>query len=195
LLFNIRDTYENETLYFDANSQAFTFFTSSDLMGINLFEYIYFNILNKYSQYIFYYPNKIVNKFSNIKERALHIAKIKGISKEVFCSSISMSYGSFKGSAKGRPLNSDAIENILTIYNDINPEWLLIGIGEMLLNKTNNRSSSLNLPETQKKDHYIIDLQKQRIIDLEEKIDLLKKELESYSNYYKVAEPNKKLGD
>lgn len=72
------------------------------------------------------------NNFTTIKERVLLIAENKGISKENFFADIGMTYGSFKGSAKKRPLNSDAIENILTIHKDINAEWLITGSGEML---------------------------------------------------------------
>ncbi|MXV38965.1 peptidase S24 [Flavobacteriaceae bacterium Ap0902] len=43
-----------------------------------------------------------------------------------------MSYGNFKGKSKNTPLNSNAIEDILTMCPDINPEWLLTGNGEML---------------------------------------------------------------
>jgi len=67
-----------------------------------------------------------------IKERVLKIAEYKGIPKEQFATEIGMTYGSFKGSAKNRPLNSNAIEKILTITPEINPEWLLTGTGEML---------------------------------------------------------------
>lgn len=67
-----------------------------------------------------------------IKERVLKIAEYKGIPKEQFTTEIGMTYGSFKGSAKNRPLNSNAIEKILTIVPEINPEWLLTGTGEML---------------------------------------------------------------
>ncbi len=74
----------------------------------------------------------MANKFSNIKERALHIAELKGISKELFFQRIDMTYGSFKGSAKNRPLNSDAIEKILTFYPDINPSWFVLGQGSIL---------------------------------------------------------------
>ena len=42
-----------------------------------------------------------------------------------------MSYGNFKGKAKSSPINSDTIAILLTKYRDINPEWILLGIGEM----------------------------------------------------------------
>src|SRR5574343_1418774 len=67
-----------------------------------------------------------------IKERILHFAKNQGISIEVFLNSIGMTYGSFKGNAKNRSLNSDAIVNIYTNYPKLNIEWLLLGKGEML---------------------------------------------------------------
>lgn len=70
-------------------------------------------------------------KYTNIKERVLYIAESKGVSKEKLLESIGMTYGSFKGKAKNRSLNSDAIEKILTIYEDINPDWLLTGSGEI----------------------------------------------------------------
>lgn len=72
------------------------------------------------------------NKFSNIKERVLYLSELKNITKEIFFSKIGMTYGSFKGSAKERPLNSDAIVNILTIFPDINAEWLLTGKGDVI---------------------------------------------------------------
>jgi len=73
------------------------------------------------------------NKFSNIKERVLYLAKYKGITLETFFTKIGMTYGNFKGSAKLRPLNSDAIVNILSIFTDINSDWLLTGKGNMLI--------------------------------------------------------------
>jgi hypothetical protein len=72
------------------------------------------------------------NKFSNIKERILYLTDYYKISKELFFENIGMTYGSFKGSAKERPLNSDAIVKILSIYTEINSDWLLTGNGSML---------------------------------------------------------------
>lgn len=72
------------------------------------------------------------NKITNIKDRVLQIAKYKGVPYERFCEEIGMTYGSFKGVAKERPLNSDAIEIIISRYVDINSEWLLTGKGNML---------------------------------------------------------------
>jgi hypothetical protein len=75
----------------------------------------------------------MVNKSSKIKDRVLEIAEFKGISKEKFFEKIGMTYGNFKGKSKETPLNSNAIADILTIYSDINPLWLLTGNGSMIL--------------------------------------------------------------
>jgi len=72
------------------------------------------------------------NKLSNIKERILYFAKNEGIAYESFFEKIGMTYGSFKGEAKKRPLNSEALENILTIFPKVSAEWLITGQGEML---------------------------------------------------------------
>ncbi len=71
-------------------------------------------------------------KLTSIKERVLQIPEYKGIAKEDFFNSIDMTYGNFKGANKKRPLNSDALENILTKYPDVNSNWLLTGKGSML---------------------------------------------------------------
>lgn len=77
-------------------------------------------------------------KISFIKERVLQYADFKGIGKERFAKSIGMTYGSFKGSQKKTSLNSDALDNILSNYPDINSEWLITGNGEMVKNIKSN---------------------------------------------------------
>jgi phage repressor protein C with HTH and peptisase S24 domain len=67
-----------------------------------------------------------------IKERIIELAKNKGVRVEDFAVNIGMTYSSFKGNAKFTPLNSDAIVNILTLYKDVNAEWILTGDGSML---------------------------------------------------------------
>jgi len=67
-----------------------------------------------------------------IKERVIKIAELKGVIKEDFFPKIGMTSANFRGSAKKTPLNSNAIENILSVFPDINPEWLITGNGNML---------------------------------------------------------------
>ncbi|MFO7939391.1 MAG: hypothetical protein R6U66_06540 [Bacteroidales bacterium] len=66
-----------------------------------------------------------------IKERILQLAKVKSLTMEEFCNEIDMSYANFKGEAKKRPINSNAIVKLFTLFPDINLKWLLIGEGTM----------------------------------------------------------------
>lgn len=69
-----------------------------------------------------------------IKDRIIQVIEYKGIAKENFYKKIGMTSGSFRGKAKETPINSTAIENILSEIKDLSPEWLLTGNGEMLKN-------------------------------------------------------------
>lgn len=69
---------------------------------------------------------------STVKERILHIAKIKRVAKKTLCENIGMTYGNFKSEAKKTPLNSDAIANLFSLYPDVNLEWIIAGKGEPL---------------------------------------------------------------
>lgn len=67
-----------------------------------------------------------------IKDRIIQLIEYKGIAKENFYLKIGMTSASFRGKAKESPLNSNAIENILSEIPDVNIEWLLTGKGQML---------------------------------------------------------------
>ena len=69
----------------------------------------------------------MVNKFTNIKERVVLIAKKQSISQEQFFHSIGMTSANFRGKAKETPLNSKAIVNIITKYPEVDLYWLLLG--------------------------------------------------------------------
>lgn len=76
-------------------------------------------------------------KISNIKERILYIADFYQISKEKFFLELEITYGNFKGKAKERPVNSSFLEKLLTKFPDVDPDWLLLGRGEILRNPAN----------------------------------------------------------
>lgn len=71
-----------------------------------------------------------------IKERVIQILDYKKLVKENFFEKIGMTSANFRGSAKKTPLNSTAIENILSELPDVNLEWLITGKGSMLINAT-----------------------------------------------------------
>ncbi len=80
-----------------------------------------------------------------IKERIVELLELKGIAKEDFYRKIGMTSANFRGEARKRPLNSNAIENILSEIPDVNPEWLLTGNGEILKQDVLLEKSSKNL--------------------------------------------------
>ena len=74
-------------------------------------------------------------KLSFIKERILYVSELKGFGREEFCEKIDMTYGNFKGKLKEKPINSNALEKILSIIPDLNPYWLLTGEGAVFINE------------------------------------------------------------
>lgn len=102
------------------------------------------------------YPNKKKDIFlfniENIQFTAMVLENIKkfidskGISIAAFEKSIGMSNNSFRKSLNsGGNLGSDKLENILRIYSEINPTWLMTGDGNMLKTQNDqNKNCNLN---------------------------------------------------
>lgn len=68
-----------------------------------------------------------------ILQRLKQFIDVKGLTIASFEKSIGMSNASFGKSLKNNgAIGSDKLENILSVYSDINPVWLLTGQGEML---------------------------------------------------------------
>ncbi|MBW4362664.1 S24 family peptidase [Flavobacterium taihuense] len=72
-----------------------------------------------------------------IKKRIIQVLENKGIPKEVFYKKIGMTSASFRGKASETPINSIAIENILSEIPDLNINWLLTGNGSMIKSDSN----------------------------------------------------------
>lgn len=106
------------------------------------------------------------NNLTNVKERILYFANYKGVSYEKFINEIGMSYASFKGLAKERPINSDALVNILSIYPEINSEWLLIGKGEMIKGNDYEKSNIHPISINRKTNDSIKDIQEIPLYDI-----------------------------
>lgn len=67
-----------------------------------------------------------------VSERVGQYIEKKGISYYAFENSIGASRGSISKAVKeGKSIGSQVLENILSIYTDLNPVWLLTGIGEI----------------------------------------------------------------
>jgi|GEM_PF-750665 len=81
------------------------------------------------------------NKFTTIKKRCNYISETYEVSKSAFYKKIEMSSGSFRGKAINTPLNSNAIEKIITNYPQINVHWLITGEGNILTQPNLNKDS------------------------------------------------------
>lgn len=80
-----------------------------------------------------------------ILERIKEYIDNKGISVSAFEKSIGMSNASFGKSLKNKgAIGTDKLENILKIYSDLSPIWLVSGIGEMLLENTQQDTQNNN---------------------------------------------------
>lgn len=73
---------------------------------------------------------------SKIKRRILEYLKIKGISKASFYEVTGIAASNFKGAGAHSEIGGDKIAKILTIYDDLNADWLITGRGKTLLTKT-----------------------------------------------------------
>lgn len=68
----------------------------------------------------------------NIKDRILLYADYKEGNKQIFFRKTGLKYSNFTGKSKNSDLNSKSVAEIMTIYPDINPTWLITGKGSML---------------------------------------------------------------
>ncbi|NJM16668.1 MAG: hypothetical protein HC896_16050 [Bacteroidales bacterium] len=78
----------------------------------------------------------------NIIDRLEEYMNIRGLNDNQITIQAGLSVGLIgKARISRKGLHSESIEKILYAYKDINPEWFLIGIGEMLKSQANNTSS------------------------------------------------------
>lgn len=68
---------------------------------------------------------------SPVKERLLEYLEINDISRESFYRRTGFSASNFKGVGLRSALGSDKISEVLALYPDLNPTWLITGCGEM----------------------------------------------------------------
>lgn len=88
------------------------------------------------------------NKLATIKERILQIVESKGVKRVDFCREIGISTANLRGSAKNTAVNSDTVANILSLYQDISPDWLISGQGEMLRSDLTAATDAKDKPTT-----------------------------------------------
>lgn len=82
-----------------------------------------------------------------ILERLKEYIDYRGISVAAFERSIGMANASFGKSLKNKgAIGTDKLEKILSIYPEISPNWLLMGIGEMIITKRTPENPNVQEP-------------------------------------------------
>ena len=80
--------------------------------------------------------------FNHTKVRVMQYLKYKGISIRKFSEKISISPSNFNEKNMPSALSGDILSRILTTYEELNPDWLLLGKGEMLRSDAQKTVSS-----------------------------------------------------
>lgn len=73
-----------------------------------------------------------MENLAKIKQRVVFFVESQGIKKEDFYKKISSNGGNFRGKSLQSELSGEKIAEILANYTNLNPEWLILGKGEML---------------------------------------------------------------
>lgn len=73
-----------------------------------------------------------MENLAKIKQRVIFYVESQGIKKEDFYKKISSNGGNFRGKSLQSELSGEKIAEILANYTNLNPEWLILGKGEML---------------------------------------------------------------
>ncbi len=73
-----------------------------------------------------------MDKISPIKSRLLKFIDVQGITKLEFCEKTKISYANLRGKSLLSEIGGDKIAEILSVYDNISPDWLLTGQGPML---------------------------------------------------------------
>ena len=107
--------------------------------------------------------------FNHTKERILQYLKYKSMSIRKFSEKVSISPSNFNEKCMISALSGDILSRILTEFPDINPDWLLLGKGEMLRQEapvwaSSDEKTIANLQE-------LIDYQRAEINRLKEELE------------------------
>lgn len=112
------------------------------------------------------------DKISSIKQRILQYIDYKGITKQDFCEITGISYSNLRSKSLESEFGGVQITQILSLYDEISSDWLILGKGNMLRSHCDEQSES---PDTTEK----IELLNARIRDKESLIESLNDSMKS----------------
>lgn len=121
-----------------------------------------------------------------IKERTYSFIEYKGITVKKFEELCGLSNGYISSMRKG--FGTDKLNNVLTMFPELNREWLLYGEGEMLnpkviqnnQNGDNIQGHSVTVNKTEKDYLEIIKRQSEQLSESQEQIDRLLSIIENF---------------
>lgn len=119
------------------------------------------------------------------RKRIIDFIESQGIKPGIFLKKTGLKKGFVDRSHQESGITDIYMSKILDAYPMLSAEWLLTGEGEMIKTKENTLGFS-----SHDKDNYIIELQKEKILTLENELVLLKKELSKTSSDNNVARGN-----
>lgn len=73
---------------------------------------------------------------SEIKTRLVQIAEIKGFSVRAFEEACQLKRGNISNIVAGGAIGSDKLAKIFDAFPDINPHWLIMGVGDRFTDQT-----------------------------------------------------------
>ena len=103
-------------------------------------------------------------KISPIKARIFQYIKYKGVTKVSFYANTGISSANFKGIGAKSEIGGENIAKILTFFEDLNAEWLILGTGNMTKNAQKSPDPELSEPIPSYSKHCHACAEKERII-------------------------------
>ena len=123
--------------------------------------------------------SKKCENFSEIKKRIVQYLENQKIKREDFYKRVSINGANFRGLSAKSELSSDKIANILQCYPEINPDWLLLGAGEMLRNP-NNKDNKNTTTTSNDNLQSLIEILNHTITEKDKQIDRLLTIIENF---------------
>ena len=132
---------------------------------------------------------KNIENLDEIKLRILQFLEIQKFGKYSFYNKIGLSASNFAGKSLESALSSTKISEILHIFPDLNPDWLLLGKGQML--RTDSTTETTSPTQLDNPYKHIIELQDKLIKQLEHRVETI--ESENNNLRVEIAELQKQL--